>query len=132
MIVAVVGSRERRQHPDDRSKVEEVIGRLMFEHGNRLVVVSVGCDFGINKTVFDICSRLNIKLVEFRSKFFGPDFLPEEINKMFSARNASVVAISDEFYLFTGPNPEGLVEQIEKPARAKVNDSRVFMYEESK
>lgn len=130
MIVVILGSRERAITPIDKRTVEELLAKLMFEHGSRLLVLSYGCDIGIGRMVADTSQRLNIKFSECRVKFYQDGFTPEEINKLYAVRNSAWLSIGDEFHLFTGPNPDGLVEQLIVPAIGKVKSERVKVYHE--
>ena len=128
MNVAIVGEREREWSEEDRVRVEEIIVELFNEHSLRLVVVSVGCDQGVGKHTMDFCQQKSVKFAECRIKFQGTDFPRQFFGQIFKARNLSLLNVCDLFYVFLGPNPRGLVQEIVEPAKERVGPNRVHVY----
>lgn len=129
MNVVIVGARERAETEEDRKIAEELIVSLVRQHSSRLKVLSVGCDKGIGKIVRDYCMENGITFVEVRMKFEGDDIPKHFFAHMFLARNAALLDVGDEYYVFKGPNENGIVENIIPLALAKVGESRVTLYD---
>jgi len=125
----IVGARERRETENDKQKVEDLIRQLVEKYSTRLQVLSVGCDKGIGKNVRDFCLKNRVTFAEVRVKFEGQDIPRMFFTHMFLARNNSLVAVGDEYYVFKGPNENGIVEAIIPMAIEKVGEVRVKVYE---
>jgi hypothetical protein len=135
MNVVIVGARERSNPADgsplekDIVAVEELVKKLSAQYGRRLNVISVGCDKGIGKIVRDFCIANGIIFVENRMKLEGKDIPRSFFVHVFQARNPALVALGDEFYVFKGPNENGIVEGIINLAIEKVKEERVHVFE---
>jgi hypothetical protein len=134
MNVVIVGARERMQidgQPLDKDKeaIESLIKKLAQQYGRSLNMISVGCDKGIGKIVRDFCIANSIIFVENRMKLEGKDIPRSFFVHVFQARNAALVALGDEFYVFKGPNENGIVEGIIPMAIDKVKEERVHVME---
>lgn len=136
MNVVIVGARERsmddgRPFEEDKTLVEEIIRDRAKEYGRRLNVASIGCDKGIGKVVRDFCIANDIIFVEVRMKLEGKaGTIPRSFFvHVFQARNPALVELGDEFYIFKGPNENGIVEGVINQAIAKVGEQRVKVYE---
>lgn len=128
MNVVIVGARERRESEEDKSKAQELLKELVRQHGTRLQVLSVGCDKGIGKFVRDYCTTNKIIFVEIRIKFEGEEIPRSFFAHMFLARNSSLLSVGDEYYIFTGPNQNGIIEALIEPAKTKVTEKRVTVF----
>jgi len=128
MNVAIVGERERDWTEADSIEIEKVITELNHDHGLRLIIISVGCDQGVGKHTMEVCKKIGVKFVEFRIKFDGKTFPRQFFGQIFKARNMSLLDVCDFFYVFLGPNPRGLVQEIVEPARERVGPDRVKVY----
>lgn len=135
MNVVIVGARERTNPADesplakDIEQVEALIRKLAGQYGRSLNVISVGCDKGIGKIVREFCMANGIIFVENRMKLEGKDIPRSFFVHVFQARNPALVALGDEFYVFKGPNENGIVEGIIDMAMEKVGQARVFVME---
>lgn len=135
MNVVIVGARERMNQadespwPQDKEQVEALIKKLAAQYGRSLNVVSVGCDKGIGKIVREFCIANSIIFVENRMKLEGKDIPRSFFVHVFQARNPALVALGDEFYVFKGPNENGIVEGIINLAIEKVKEERVHVFE---
>jgi hypothetical protein len=127
MNVAIVGERERMDD-SDRLVVTDIIHELFKEHDQRLVVISVGCDRGVGYHVMQLCKKEEIKFAEMRVKFEGKMFPRQTFGQLFKARNLSLLNVCDFFYVFLGPNPRGLIQELVEPAKEKVGPERVRVY----
>lgn len=133
--VVIVGARERVADMEgtplekDKEKVEALIRKLAGLYGRSLNVISVGCDKGVGKLVRDFCIQNGIIFVENRMKLEGKDIPRSFFVHVFQARNPALVALGDEFYIFKGPNENGIVENIIGMAVDKVKEERVHVYE---
>jgi hypothetical protein len=128
MNVVIVGARERKDSEEDRDKVEVLLKELVRQHGGRLHVLSVGCDKGVGKVVREFCTKNKIVFVEVRIKFEGEDIPRAFFAHMFLARNLCLTAVGDEYYIYTGPNENGIIEALIDPARQKVGETRVRVF----
>jgi hypothetical protein len=126
----IVGARERNEKPKDKQTIDELMETLIKQHSSRLHVLSVGCDKGIGKLVRDYCIKNKVVFVEVRMKFEGEDIPRAFFAHMFMARNNSLSAVGDEYWVFKGPNENGIVESIIPEAQKKVGESRVHVYGE--
>lgn len=130
-----MGARERVNTVDesplakDKEQVESLIKKLSVQYGRSLNVISVGCDKGIGKIVRDFCIANSIIFVENRMKLEGKDIPRSFFVHVFQARNPALVALGDEFYVFKGPNENGIVEGIIGLAIDKVKEERVHVIE---
>jgi len=133
MNVVLVGARERKENVKDKQIVEDLLRSLWKQYGARLYAVSVGCDKGVGKFVREFCMSNKIIFAENRMKLEGDNIPRSVFVQVFLARNASLLELGDEFYIFKGPYESGIVEAIIKPAKNKVGEHRVktFEYEES-
>ena len=135
MNVVIVGARERMNTADesplakDKETIEALIKKLSAQYGRNLHVLSVGCDKGIGKIVRDFCMANSIIFVENRMKLEGKDIPRSFFVHAFQARNPALVALGDEFYIFKGPNENGIVEGIINLAIEKVKEERVHVFE---
>jgi hypothetical protein len=135
MNVVIMGARERVNRADesplqkDKEIIEELIKKLSAQYGRRLNVASVGCDKGIGRVVREFCMANGIVFVEIRMKLEGKDIPRTFFVHVFQARNPALVALGDEFYIFKGPNENGIVESIISMAIEKVKEERVHVYE---
>lgn len=130
-----MGARERTNSADesplekDKEQVELLLKELSKKYGRSLNVISVGCDKGIGKIVRDFCIANSIIFVENRMKLEGKDIPRSFFVHVFQARNPALVALGDEFYIFKGPNENGIVEGIIGLAIDKVKEERVHVIE---
>jgi hypothetical protein len=135
MNVVIVGARERMNPRDgtpwekDKETIEALIKKLAGQFGRSLNLISVGCDKGIGKIVRDFCIANSIIFVENRMKLEGKDIPRSFFVHIFQARNSALVALGDEFYIFKGPNENGIVEHIIPMAIDKVKEERVHIIE---
>jgi hypothetical protein len=137
MNIVIVGARERKmvtkdsREPtaEDKQLVEDLLKNLSKRHGRRLHAISVGCDRGIGKTVRDFCIANKIIFTENRMKLEGEDIPKSTFIQVFLARNASLLELGDEFYIFKGPYESGIIESLIEPAKKKVGDQRVVVYD---
>jgi hypothetical protein len=127
--IVIAGAREREETERDKEIVEGLICRLAGAYGRRLNVVSVGCDKGVGKIAREFCMANEIIFVENRMKLEGKDIPRSFFVHVFQARNPAMVALGDEFYVFKGPNENGIVEEVIELAREKVGAERVWIYE---
>lgn len=127
--VVIVGARERKETQEDRQQVEELIKNLITQHNTRLHILSVGCDKGVGKVVRDFCIENKVIFVEVRMKFEGEDIPRAFFAHMFLARNNSLLAVGDEYYVFKGPNENGIIESIIPQAVEKVGQERVRIFD---
>jgi hypothetical protein len=127
--VVIVGARERRESQQDKDTAEQIIKDLSQKYGTNLKLLSVGCDKGIGKVVRDFCIANSLKFAEVRIKFEGEDLPRSFFAHMFLARNESLLAVGDEYYVFKGPNENGIIEAIIPRAIERVGQSRVVVYE---
>jgi hypothetical protein len=134
MNVVIVGARERINRvdesplPKDKEIIEALIKKLSAQYGRSLNMVSVGCDKGIGRIVRDFCMANSIVFVEVRMKLEGKDIPRSFFVHVFQARNPALVALGDEFYIFKGPNENGIVESIISLAIEKVKEERVHVF----
>jgi hypothetical protein len=128
MNVVIVGARERRDSEEDKQAVEQLLQGLVEQHGTRLHVLSVGCDKGVGKVVREYCIKSKIIFVEVRIKFEGEDIPRGFFAHMFLARNLCLTAVGDEYYIYTGPNENGIIEALVEPAKSKVGATRVHVF----
>lgn len=132
MNCVIVGARERQELEKDKEVVTELLRNLLSQHSKtRLNVVSAGCDRGIGKLVRDNCMSSKITFLEARMKFEGEDIPRQFFIQAFLARNRALLDIGDEFHIFRGPNPNGIVEALILPAKEKVGESRVHTFDEN-
>jgi len=129
MNVVIDGARERPETPKDKQEVEELIRTLSKNYGRSLHIVSVGCDKGIGKFAREFCIAHGIIFTEIRAKLEGLDIPRTFFVHVFQSRNASLLELGDEFYVFRGPNENGIIEGIIQPAQRKVGEQRVKIYE---
>jgi hypothetical protein len=135
MNVVIVAARERMILMDgsplekDKIAVESLIKELSKRHGRNLNIISVGCDKGVGKAARDFCMANAIIFVECRMKLEGKDIPRSFFVHVFQARNPALVALGDEFYVFKGPNENGIVEGIIDLAIDKVKQERVHVIE---
>lgn len=129
MNIVIVGARERKENEEDRQTVEELLRNLTKQYGTRLYAVSVGCDKGVGKFVREFCMANRIIFAENRMKLEGENIPRNVFVQVFLARNAALLEMGDEFYIFKGPYESGIVEAIIKPAKAKVGEHRVKTFE---
>ncbi len=131
MNCVIVGARERRELSKDKEVVIDLLKALVTQHSRtRLNIVSAGCDRGVGKLVRDLCMENKIIFAEVRVKFEGEEIPRHFFIQSFLARNRTLQDLGDEFYVFRGPNPNGIVEALIEPAKQKVGESRVHIYEE--
>jgi hypothetical protein len=109
--------------------VDELLRNLWKQYGTRFYAVSVGCDKGIGKFVREFCITNKIIFAENRMKLEGDNIPRSVFVQVFLARNASLLELGDEFYIFKGPYESGIVEAIIEPAKKKVGEHRVKTYE---
>lgn len=128
MNVVIVGARERKESEEDKTKATELIEQLLKAHATRLHVLSVGCDKGIGKVVREYCTQNKVIFVEVRIKFEGEDIPRHFFAHMFLSRNLPLLEVGDEFYIFKGPNPNGIIEALIEPAKLRVGESRVCVF----
>lgn len=128
MNIVIVGARDRRETEEDKKVVENAIQLLVKQHGLRLHIASAGCDKGIGKLVRDYCLSNKIIFAEARVKLEGDDIPRTFFAHVFLARNLTLREIGDEFYIFKGPNENGIIESLINPAMEKVGQGRVFIY----
>ncbi len=129
MNIVLVGARERRETDEDKKQVEEILVSLRKQHGSRLHIVSAGCDKGVGRIVRDFCMAQKITFVEVRMKLEGENIPRAFFAHMFLARNISLLEVGDEYYVFKGPNENGIIEAIIEPAQKRVGDTRVHVFE---
>lgn len=129
MNIIIMGARERAEAEHDKQEVESLIRRLSQQYGGSLHIISVGCDKGVGKFTRDFCMANGIIFAEPRMKLEGKNIPRAFFVHVFLARNAALLELGDEFYVFKGPNENGIVECIVPPAVRKVTDKRVFVYE---
>jgi hypothetical protein len=127
--IVIVGARERRETEADKVKVEMIITDLKKEHGTRLHILSTGCDKGIGKLSRNFCLMNKIKFVEVRVKVEGEDISRVFFAHMFLARNTALLEVGDEYFIFKGPNENGIIESIIAPAQRRVGAERVKTFE---
>lgn len=131
MNCVIVGARERKELLRDKEKVNDLLKSLVGQHSKtRLNIVSAGCDRGVGKLVRDLCMQNKIIFAECRIKFEGEEIPRHFFIQAFLARNRALQDLGDEFYIFRGPNPNGIIESLVEPAKLKVGDTRVRIYEE--
>jgi hypothetical protein len=129
MNVVIVGARERRETEADKEKIEQLLQGLMKQYSSQLNVLSVGCDKGIGKLVREFCIQSKIVFAEVRIKFEGEDIKRQFFAHMFLARNKALLEVGDEYYVYKGPNPNGIIEALIEPARLRVGVARVTVHE---
>ena len=129
MNIVIVGARERKETQDDKETAQNLIIALLQQYRSQLHILSVGCDKGIGKIVRDFCIEQKITFVEVRMKFEGEDIPRSFFAHMFLARNYALTAVGDEYYIFKGPNENGIIESIIPDAIKKVGEQRVTLYE---
>lgn len=130
MNVVIVGARERKESEEDKKQTQELLKELVKQYGTRLHVLSVGCDKGVGKFVRDYCTQNKIIFVETRIKFEGEEIPRSFFAHMFLARNSCLLSVGDEYYVYTGPNQNGIIEALIEPAKGKVGESRVKVFGE--
>jgi hypothetical protein len=128
MNAIIVSERERLWTEDDKGVVEGIITQLQEEHGQRLIVISIGCDVGVGKHCLEFCETNGIKFAETRIRFHGTNFPRQFFGQIYKARNLSLLNVGDMFYIFQGENPRGLVAEIIELAKERVGPSRVKVY----
>lgn len=128
----IVGSRERRELPGDKEVVIELLQDMVKKHSTRLHILSVGCDKGIGKVVRDYCLQNKVVFVEVRVKLEGEEIPRVFFAHMFLARNSALLEVGDEYHIFKGPNPNGIIEALISPAKNRVGDARVKVYDEER
>lgn len=135
MNVVIVGARERAKDETgtpldkDRVTIESLMKKLMGLYGGNLKVISIGCDKGVGKVVREFCLANGVIFVENRMRLEGKDIPRSFFVHVFQARNPALVALGDEFYIFKGPNENGIVENIIGMAIEKVKEERVHVIE---
>jgi hypothetical protein len=129
MNIVIVGARERRETEEDKKQVEGILEDLRKQQGTRLHIVSAGCDKGVGKLVREFCMASKITSVEVRMKLEGENIPRAFFAHMFLARNISLLEVGDEYYVFKGPNENGIIEAIIEPAQKRVGQSRVKVFE---
>lgn len=129
MNIVIIGARERLETDNDKNEVEGLIRTLSRQYGRRLNVISVGCDKGVGRFAREFCMSNEIIFVENRMKLEGKEIPRTFFVHVFQARNAAMLELGDEFYVFKGPNDNGIIEGIIPPAQKKVGESRVTVYE---
>lgn len=132
MNVVIIGARDREESTKDELKVQQILDDLRTTHGQRLDVISAGCDKGIGKYVKSHCERdPRIRFIEIRASFHGSDFKRMTFTQVFSARNAALKELGDEFHLFldsSSNSGKGIIDALVTMSRTKVGDSRVTTY----
>lgn len=128
MNCVIAGARERLIE-QDRDEVENLIRKLNQLYRGRLQVISVGCDKGIGKYAREFCLKNEIIFVECRMKLEGKDIPRSFFVHTFLARNAVMLELGDEFYIFKGAYDSGIVEAVIPKAIEKVGEQRVRVYE---
>jgi hypothetical protein len=131
VIVAIAGSARRRVTQGDLVAVNELVGRLVFEHGRRLCVVSVGCSRQtIGRGVMESCIKLNARFCEAVLVRYGEGFDGDKalLDKLYKRRNLWLADVADEFYLFTGTSEHDMIADVAARAKAKVGEARVHVY----
>ena len=131
MNIVIVGARDRRELDSDKNQVEGILKQLLQQHGTRLHVASAGCDKGIGKLVRDFCMANKVIFMEARMKLEGENIPRAFFAHVFLARNKALLEVGDEYFVFKGPNENGIIEAIIKPAQEKVGDTRVKVFEEN-
>lgn len=129
MNVVIVGARERRETEEDKEQVGQLLQGLIKQYSSQLNVLSVGCDKGVGKLVREFCIQSKIVFAEVRIKFEGEDIKRQFFAHMFLARNKALLEVGDEYYVFKGPNPNGIIEALIDPARLRVGTGRVKVFE---
>lgn len=129
MNIIIIGARERAETEKDKNEVLNLIRDMMKRYGRRLNIISVGCDKGVGKFARDFCMENDVIFVENRMKLEGKDIPRTFFVHVFQSRNEALLALGDEFYVFKGPNENGIIEGIIPPAQKKVGESRVTVYE---
>ena len=129
MNIVIVGARERKDSDKDKETVEALVKEAAKLYGRRLNVISVGCDKGVGKFAREFCIENGIIFVENRMKLEGTDIHRSFFVQAFQARNAALLELGDEFYVFKGPNENGIIEGIIDPAKKRVPADRVKVYE---
>jgi hypothetical protein len=127
--IVIVGARERPENDKDKQDVEALIRNLTKTFGRRLNIISVGCDKGVGRFAREFCMANDVIFVENRMKLEGKEIPRTFFVHVFQARNAAMLELGDEFYVFKGPNENGIIEGIIGPAQKKVGESRVFVHE---
>ncbi len=131
MNIVLVGARERKESDEDKKHVVQIISDLVKQHGKRLHILSAGCDKGIGRMVREFCMAEKITFVEVRVKLEGDDIPRSFFAHMFLARNCSLLEVGDEYFVFKGPNENGIIEAIIEPAQKRVGETRVNVFEMS-
>ncbi len=72
-----------------------------------------------------------IIFAEVRVKFEGEEIPRAFFIQAFLGRNRTLQDLGDEFFIFRGPNVNGIIEALIEPAKQKVGESRVHIYEET-
>lgn len=129
MNVVICAAREREDSDEDKRTVLDLLKSLVEQYGGNLYVLSVGCDRGIGKVVRDYCMAHNVYFMEFRIKFEGENFKRAVFVQVFKARNLSLADAGDEFYIFKGPNENGIIEALIPVAIERVKAARVHVWE---
>jgi len=132
MDVVVLGGRERND-PSDQKKVVEVLEGLRKKYGTTMVVFSVSCDQGIGSFVKSHCvktmdenNRHAFKFIEAAMHVFAE--LPRaHMNRVYGARNSSLLKLGDEFHVFVYPDQKGTLQEF--IAEAVATERPVYLYE---
>ena len=125
MKVVIVGARKRSERED-----EPIVNKLMDDLLNRypsLTIVATSCDRGVGKILKNRCLPLGtknpkaqFKFVEITIRVYSAEELTKaELAETFSARNAMLQEIGEEFHVFVEEEPRGnMLDLIERVNRA--------------
>lgn len=133
MDVAIIGSRDRMLVVDEKA-VFDLMESLREKYGTAMTIYSSGCDRGIGAMVKKNClqtkepvtNKYKFKFVEINAHVFA-DIPRQTMQKIYEARNATVIPLSDEFHIFVSLDRKGAIENFLKAA--ELTGRPVFVYE---
>lgn len=118
MKVVLMGARKRSEAADE-PLINALVDQLIYQYPT-LKIVSTGCDRGIGKIIKNKCLPLGEKHAKAKFDFVevavrvytkeGSELTKSEFAEIFSARNAYMNEIGEEFHLFIdGQDPRGMM-----------------------
>jgi len=128
MKVVLMGARKRSEAADE-PLINTLIDQLISQYPN-LKIISTGCDRGIGKLIKNKClplgekhAKATFRFVEIAVRIYllpGEEFTKSEFAELFSARNAYMDEVGEEFHLFIdGQEPRGMMADMYQRVRRR-------------
>lgn len=118
MMVVIMGAWNREERSDNEL-VNKIVDDLGRRYQQSLVIITAGCDRGVGKI---IKNRLMPKskseqqgeygFIEVGTRIFIEDVPKTMLAAIFTARNATVFELGDEFHLLMGKDQKGHIQDL--------------------